>query len=513
MSDTATVTPWTTATPYATGFPSWVPEEDQERIQAYTVYNNFYWSEDRNVEVLRRAEDGQPLYVPKPKVIADTTAQYLLKGLQILLTDADKHPDQAKFLQDFLDRESFLAKFNVAKLKGVVLGDWLLHVTADPDLPDGRKISITTVDPGAYFPEFDPDDQETRTGVKLVEQWADPNDPSKTLVKILRYFYNPDEPSDTRIWREENIWEVDGWNNPKKAKLYKALLPLEALPSTITEIPVYHFKNADWDGFLFGNSEFKGVERVFKGIDQAISDEEMALALVGLGVYATDAGRPVRNGHEVDWEIVPGTVLEVPGATMIKRLEGISSVTPIHDFLDYMDATLFQATQTSDIALGNIDPSVAESGIALAIKFLPTAAKLEYRDQAGLGKLKQLWYDMRFWFKEYEGIDFDALEIVPTIGDKLPVNRAKVMDELNNLFDRNIISAEFYRAEMTRLLGYVFPSDIATQILNEKRMQMELMQEFAPKPDAGGDTVDKGNQSNNKSKVNESAGTEAGSSK
>lgn len=513
MSDTATVTPWSTATPYATGYPSWVPEEDQERIQAYLVYHNLYWSEDRAVEVMRRSEDGQPIYVPKPKMVVDTTAHYLLKGLTVSLAD-ESDKVKVAYLKAFLDREAFLARFNVAKLKGVALGDWFLHITADPDKPEGKRLSISTVDPAAYFAEYDDEgDPDKVTGVKLVEPWADPEDPTKTLVKILRYFYNNEDESDTRIWREDNLWEVDGWNNPKKAKLRKELLPLEALPDDITQIPVYHFRNADWDGYQYGNSELKGVERLFKGIDQAVSDEELALALVGLGVYATDAGRPVVNGREVDWVISPGSVLEVPGATMIKRLEGITSVTPVQDHLKYLDNALMQATQTSDIVLGDIDAQVAESGIALAIKFLPTAAKLEYRDQAGLATLTQFWYDMKAWFKAYESFDFGDTEIVCRIGDKLPVNRQKTMDELNNMFDRKIISAQFYREEIARRLGYVFPADIADQILAEQVAQLELMQQFKapPEPDPGeeDDTIDKGNQSNNKDKVNESNGTEA----
>lgn len=511
--DPRTVTPWTTATPYATGFPSWVPEADIQRIQAYEVYNNLYWSEDRAVEVMRRSEDGQPLYIPKPKMVVDTTAHFLLKGLSIGLVDPKKDAAKQKYLDDFLARETFIARFNVAKLKGVALGDWLFHITADPDQPEGGRLSLTTIDPAAYFPEWDPDDQETRSGVKLVEPWTDPEDPTKTFVKILHYFYNLEESADRRVWREENIWEVDGWNNPKKAKLHKQLLALEPLPDLITEIPVYHFKNADWDGFLFGNSELKGVERLFKGIDQTMSDEELALALVGLGVYATDAGRPVVNGREVDWVIAPGVVLEVPGATMIKRLEGITSVTPNQDHLKYLDQSLRESTQTSDVVLGNIDATVAESGIALAIKFLPTAAKLEYRDEAALAKLNQLWYDIRWWFKEYEGFDFGDSLIVARIGDKLPVNRAKVIEELNNFIDRQLITRQYYRDELTRKLGYIFPDDMGDQVTNEKKADLELMQQFSPAPTTTpqggtGNPVDGGNQSNNKNKVNESKGTE-----
>lgn len=516
-----TVTPWSTVTrEYAAGFPDWVKDElDQERLRAYQAYEMMYWSIDRALPIMRAAEDGQPIYLPKPKTVVDTTAHFLLKGLQIAVEGGDESLKQV--LQDFLDRESFLARFNVAKLKGVCLGDWFWHITADPDQPEGKRLSLSTIDPAAVFPEYHPDDMQTVVGIKIVDTWPHPSDETKTVLKILRYWYNYEDPTDTLIYREEHLWEMEGWNNPEKAVLVKVLLEPAALPPEITQIPVYHFKNADWDGNLFGNSELKGVERVLQGLDQAISDEEIALALVGLGVYATDAGRPKQNGKDVDWVIAPGTVLEVPGATMIKRLEGITSVTPVQDHLEYLGESLFEATQTSDIALGKVDAQVAESGIALALRFLPTAAKLEYRDEQGLATLTQMLYDLRAWFKAYEGVDFGEARIVPTIGDKLPVNRTKVLDELNQLFDRKIISAEFYRSEAERQLGYVFPKDIAKQILEEQRASLMLMQEFKQPEQgvtSGGNpkTKDNGkadkNQSNNSNKTNESNGTEAGGS-
>ena len=515
--DAGTVTPYSTIVPAnLADEPTYVPEEDRERIVAYQMYNNLYWSENRAVELVRDAEDGDPLYVPRPKMIVDTTAHYLLKGLTIGLEDPEKYAELNLFLQGFLDREAFLARFNTAKIKGVALGDWVFHITADPLAPELRRISLTTVDPAAYFPEYHPDDGETRIGVRLMEPFYDPLDPQNTLVKVLHYFYDWENPNDRKVWREEAIWEVKDWWIEQKAKLHRITLPLEPLPEDITEIPVYHFRNSEWDGYLFGNSELKGVEGIFRGIDQAISDEEIALALVGLGVYATDAGRPTVNGREVDWVVSPGTVLEVPGATMIKRLEGITTVTPVQDHLKYLDSALKEATGTSDIALGVVDAQTAESGIALAIKFIPTLAKIEYRDQSGMAKLTQMWYDLTAWFRVFEGVDFGEVRILPRIGEKLPVNASAVMNELNNLFDRKIISAQFYRDEFERKLGYRFPEDIQKQILDEQRAQLQLMQEQMAIQQAATaaqqpNPRDPDNNSNNRNRVNESNGSEANS--
>jgi len=516
---TDTVTPYSTVTPYATGFPSWVSDEDGERLAAYTAYQNMYWSEDAAFKLIRRNDDGRGIYIPKPKMIVDTTAHYLLKGLSIGVEDPEKQGDFNEFLEAFLKREKFLSRFQVAKLSGVTRGDWIFHITADPLREQGSRVSLTSVDPASYFPEYDPDDMEQVIGAKLVEQWPHPDDPSKTVVKVLRYWYE----DSGLVWREENLWELEGWNNPKKAKKVKSLLQAGPLPSDIRIIPLYHFKNAEWDGFPFGNSELKGYERIFQAINQAISDEELALALVGLGVYATDAGRPMDDqGNETDWEVAPGKVWEMPGATMVKRLEGITSVTPVQDHVSYLDRALLDGSGTSEVALGRVDTQTAESGIALALKFMPTLAKIEYRDNSGVDILTQLWYDMKFWWKAYESVDYTDQEILVKLGEKLPTNRSKVIEELNNMLDRKVISRKFYRQEATRKLGYVFPATIEQDMLDEqtalKEAQMLPMALGDPTEVSGPggrlegdeDTLPKAdsNKSNNKGQTNESNGTE-----
>jgi hypothetical protein len=490
-----------------------------------------YWNVNETFELVTRDDDPDPLYIPRPKTIVDTTAHYLLKGMRIGTADPKANAELELTLKNFLARERFYSRFQVAKLAGVVRGDWVFHLTADPSLPEGSRISLTSVDPALYFPEFDSDDLTKRTGAKLVEPGKHPDDPDKVVVRVLRYWYelNPltGSRSDTKVWREENIWEADNWTDPKKAKKVKQTLPPAPLPDAITTIPLYHFKNADWDGYEFGNSELKGYERVFKGINQTMSDTELALALVGLGVYATDAGRPKNaDGSEGDWVVVPGTVWEMPGATMVKRLEGISSVTPVMDFVNYLDESTFQSSGTTDVALGKVDVQTAESGIALAIKFMPTLAKVEYRDTAGVEVLTQLWYDWKFWLLAYEGQNFVDTEILITLGEKLPVNRKAVFEELNQLKDRKVISAQFYRDELTRRLDYRFPPSIEADIIREETMlaqaMLELQQEFTPEPDqpqfdgaggrktGAGDTKDRQDRSrsNNRSRTNESDGTE-----
>jgi hypothetical protein len=537
MTDTGALTPYSTLDGMLTEMPDWAPtDQDNERIAAYTQYEKMYWSVDGAFKLIRRNEDGKGIYVPKPKMIVDTTAHYLLKGMSVNLKDPDKNQDLKIFLDNFLARERFYSRFQVAKLAGVARGDWVFHITADPLKPEGTRISMTSVDPALYFPEFDSDDVEKRTGAKLVEFIADADDPTKTVVKVLRYWHEYNDQgikTSPLVWREEVLYELEDWGDPEKATVVKNIIPQGPLPADITQIPLYHFKNAEWDGFPFGNSELKGYERIFQAINQAISDEEIALALVGLGVYATDAGRPKNDlGQETDWIVAPGTVWEMPGATMVKRLEGITSVTPVLDHVHYLEGTLLDASGTSEVALGRIDAQTAESGIALALKFQPTLAKIEYRDTAGVEMLTQMWYDWKFWVAAYESTNFGDVEIVITLGEKLPLNRVKIIEELNNLKDRKIISKQYYRDQLEARLGYTFPDDIEQQIMDEELAVLMMNQQVFDETQNGDDEEDdeQPNQtgpggrrvgpgdtrsrrdrstSNNRGRVNESNGTEA----
>lgn len=534
MSDV--LTPYSTLADYDMlgEVPTWTgTEQDNERLAAYVAYERMYWSVNEAFELIRRNDDGRAVYLPKPKVIVDTTAHYLLKGMQVGPKNPEKaDPELVAFLEAFMKRERFYSRFQVAKLAGVTRGDFVFHLTADPQKEEGSRISLNSVDPAFYFPEYDTDDLEKRTGAKLVEQMADPTDPNKVVLKILRYWHEYDPATGRKasplVWREESVWEVKDWWDPKKAQKVKQIIPPSTLPTDITSIPLYHFKNAEWDGYYFGNSELKGLERIFQAMDQAISDEEISLALTGLGVYATDAGRPRDSqGRETDWIVAPGTVWEMPGATMVKRLEGITSVTPVMDHLSYLETALFEASGTSEPARGVVDVNTAESGIALALKFVPTLAKIEYRDTAGVEILTQLWYDWLRWVKSYENKDYTSTELVITLGEKLPLNRPKILEELNQMYDRKVISAQFYRDEVKRRLGYNIPDDMEQQILDEEvrrtealmEVQQQQMNNQEDQPDQigpGGRKVGAGdtksaadrNRSNNKGRVNESNGTE-----
>lgn len=509
--------------------PAWYPEDAGKRVEAYFKYDEIYWNDSSQFK-LRVLEGEYPLYIPNARTVVDTTAHFLLKGLSVNCTDPERDKTTAEALKAFLKRELFYPRFHTAKTAGVARGDWAMHLTADPLKTQGSRISLTVLDPSQVIPIYDDDDPEKVVRVHIVDQWIDPKDPQKIRVKKLTYEV-VEEGETKQVFREEGIYEIEPkWWGPAP-RLYKQTIARGPLPSEITAIPIYWFKNLDWIGQDFGSSELRGFEAVLRAVSQQSTDQGMALSLEGLGVYATDSGRPVDDqGKEQDWIITPGGVMELVQGSYFRRVEGVGTLKPSLDHINYLETKLREATGLSDVALGRVDVQTAQSGIALAIKFMPTLAKLEQRDLSGLGKLTQLFYDWKTWHKVYEHEEL-AGDIIPEIGAKLPANRTETVNELNNMLDRGVISRKYYRAQMQKL-GYEFPSDIEAEIDEEKKADAERAAETAPPglqdnakaaangemppppQSAGGaqnaprDVGD--NRSNNKNKPNESAGTESG---
>lgn len=531
---------------------AWLPPKDRERAQAYQKYDQVYWN-DYNQYPIRYLVGEFPVYVPNPRTLVDTTAHYYLKGLSVSVKEPETNKATASALKDFLRREMFLSRFHTAKHTGVTRGDYCFHMTADPNKPEGRRISLNSVHPGKVILDEDPDNADRVIRAHLVERVPHPTKEGEWAVKELCYWYDDgdsgadeasevpypdqavrDDPEDrgssTRVvMREERIWSLNKpWWNREERELIATVLPAEALPGEIDTIPVYWFTNLGWDNGPYGFSEFRGFERTFQSISQVTTDQGTSLSLEGLGVYATDGGKPVNDqGAEQEWEIGPGKVMEVPGGAYFRRVEGVGSVKPNIDHIDYLESKVREAGGLSDVALGRVDVQTASSGIALAIKFMPTLAKLDERDKTGIDRLTQLFFDWVKWYDAYEGTKLDG-EIEVTIGDKLPTDRTGRINELNNMLDRGVISRIYYRAEMQKL-GYEFPDDIEDQIDEEKQKEAEQKAAMAPPglqenavnastgdlpPPSGNQpgqvTTKRLNGSNNKARPNESGGTEAG---
>jgi hypothetical protein len=484
-------------TPYSTlaiGYfpstkPSWVPDDlDQARVMSYKVYEQMYWTAPNTFTMVARGTEDKPIYLPSARVVVDTTNRYTATKMTFSAMPvasaqlADGQLTAAhQYFDDMLTRERFWSKFAGNKRYGLIRGDWAFHLSADPTKPQGSRISIHALDPGTYFPIPDPNDVERNLGCYIAQQIVVGTD---TLIKRTAY-YKSDYPkigktAGGQISYEVTMHKADDWYGDD-AKAESTPTPLTPLP--ITTLPVYHIKNFDEPGNPFGSSELRGLERLMAALNQGISDEELTLALDGLGMYATDAPAPRdSSGNETDWVLGPGRVLETPNGTNFNRVSGVGSdaVSAMRGHLDYLGDWLTQSAATPPVARGSVDVSIAQSGIALYLEMSPLLAKTDEKDIGIREVMSQMFYDLTTqWLPTYEGVGsvFSNIAIKPVFGDKMPVDREKFFAELDKMLTENVISAAYYREQAAKF-GYVFPEGIGLDIIEEQAAMAEAQDPF-----------------------------------
>jgi hypothetical protein len=483
----ADLVPYATAKPLFGVLESWLPAEDANRLAAYQLYEGIYRNVPDAFKIIQRGTDANPIYVPSAKTIVEAKNRYLAKRWNFTLDPKMGQDSERQLLASMMttlfQREMMYSKFATQKRYGLIRGDAVWHIVADPQKPAGKRISIYEIDPAAYFPIEDPYNSDKILGCHLatpVVQIKADGTTGATTIKRQTY-----RKLDTgQISYELSWWQVAAWDDREGSgqtlkKASPADIPLGpenkavtmVLPSQITAIPVYHIKNSRIPGASFGTSELEGFERIIGGINQAISDEELALALEGLGLYATTSGPPVDDdGTETTWKIGPGWVVEIDAAADFKRVNGVSSVAPMLEHVGYLEKAMREASGVPDIAIGNVDVSTAESGIALAFKMAPILAGNEEKEQEILSVMDHMLYDLAaMWFPAYEALPASLAQAVSIVDDPMPVNREAIIKEIQALLGTvpPLITAEYARQLLSEKLGYDFPDEMGTAVVTE----------------------------------------------
>lgn len=462
---------------------NWIPTVlDQQRIQSYEIYEKIFWTVPTVFKISMRGTEDKPIYVPSARTIIDTTNRYLSPKFAVNITGPDGQSADSQAatltLQDFFKRERFLSKFNGAKRFSLIQGDWVWHITAEPLKPVGSRISIHALDPSLYFPVFDPEDVTKIIAVHLAQLSEFDGDPA-IRRQTYRKVFDASGETTIGITVEDGLYDPDNWF-PLDAPALEVKRPEEELPAVITSIPVYHIKNFEEPGNPFGSSEIRGLERLAGALNQTMSDEDLALALDGIGMYATDAPQPVdpATGNSVPWLLGPGRVVHHPEGTTWERVTGVTSST-MEAFGGHYDRiwdALKQGSSTPDIAIGMVDVTAAESGVALALKLSPMLSKASEKDRIILDVHNQMFFDLTTkWYAAYEQTTFNDINVECLAGDALPVDREAKFQELNWMLDKGVIDTVYYREEVAKL-GYAFPEDIGARVDAERQKQAD---EFA----------------------------------
>lgn len=470
-------TPYTTVEAMFTQTPQWMSEYDAQRIMSYQVYEQIYWNVPETFKLTARGAEDNPIYVPTGRTIVDTTNRYVGANMGVVADPDYGTPDDQLALRlaftQLFRREKFWTKYNANKKFGTIRGDWLFHVIGNDLKPAGTRLKLDVVDPAAYFPVFHPDDPDRIIGCHIVEQ-IETEDGWKIKRQTYQKGLDPvnNDGSDTTIYNSIATFDAESWEE-FNAKPVTQIKPITALHPAITALPVYHVKNIESPGDPFGSSELRGLERIMAAVNQAVSDEELALALEGLGMYWTDSGTP-ESGY---WTMGPGRVVEVQHGRKFERVSGVGSVQSVQDHLKFLINSLKEASSTPDIAIGKVEVSNV-SGVSLLLQMGPMLSKADEREETISGTLDQMLYDITtMWLPGYEGLEIPAM-MVSAFGDRLPTDRKARIDEIMAIASiPGTVTAEWVRSELAKL-GFDFGDGIADAAMNELALRARALDPF-----------------------------------
>lgn len=499
-----TITPYSTAVPFfLTAIPTWLDDYNAQRLASYDLYDDLF-SNRPDQKLLLRGADDKPIYVPTAKRVINTLARYVGKdwGFEVL---SGVNPDGTTSTTDGADvekaklafsslfaRENLGAQFSAGKKEWLRRGDWCWFVSADETKPEGSRLSVKCIDPRTYFPmNNDATDVDRLTGQQIVEETI-LQDGKTIALKVQTYvkYTDPLHPNYQAatvpdggfpLYYKSEILDLKDWQDPIKVKVLQTITPWTFLDG-VSALPIYHIKNNEETGNPFGVSDLAGLESIVAGINQAISDEDLAIAMAGLGMYTTDSGAPVDpdTGELVDWQLGPARVVETAVGRVFKRISGVTSIEPSQKHVDYLEEQAYGSNGVNDIALGTRG-AVTESGIALAIRMQPLFDEANLKDQAINGTLTQMFHDLAtMWFPEFESLQFGDVSVVSgTSEDRLPFDRQEFWNEMLTGYEAGIFPLSFVARNINEKLGYDMTSDEIAEALADAKAKLTSLDPFA----------------------------------
>jgi len=494
MAQTVIQTPYATAMPFVVNMlSSYTDEYDAQRLASYDLYDDLYNNDPSTYRMMLRGTDEKPIYIPTAKRIINTLARYVGKGWGYSVSSTmgtSSEQEEAKLaLSNLFKRERLLSLFAAGKKEWLRRGDWIWFITGDLLKEEGKRISVRCIDPRMYFPIPDATDLSRIAGAELIEETVVNGD--VLALKVQRYLKanHPEHPSfglpvtdTTFIYYDVAVYELDGYSVIENRKMIQQTTPLTELVG-ITAMPVYHIRNNESTDDPFGRSDLSGLETIVAGVNQAVSDEDLSLAMSGLGMYWTDSGAPVNEttGQPENWKLGPNRVVEVGQGNKFNRVDGINTVQPFQDHIKYLEDNAFGTSGISDVAMGTADGSVVVSGIALAIRMQPLFDEVDSKDANINSAMTQMFYDLKQWFDVYEGLNFGEVEIISTIskGERLPFDRVARWTELLEGYTAGLFSLDYVQSVLVDEFGYEFPAGMLASTQEDQQRKAALADPYA----------------------------------
>lgn len=452
--------------------PEYVSDDiEKERVAAYSLYEDIYWCVPETFRLSQRGSNADPIYLPSGRQIVETLNRFLCPDAKVIV-DPEFGSDNEKQLAkevfaNFADREKFFGKFNTGKRYGLIRGDQVWHIWADETREPGSKVSIYQIDPGSVFAIYQENNIDIIIGYHIIEQFV--NNLGKVFVSRQTYLKETMLGGPSPILYSKAIYDVDDWGGPgmdQEPDPVEVITPPTRMPDPIDALPIYVIPNFDEPGAIWGSSEMRGMERLFAGLNQGISDEDLSLALEGLGVYATDAGTPVDDDdNPVAWNLGPGRVVELSVGKKFWRVVGNGSFAPYQQHLKFLTDQIDQTFGHSEVAKGSVDVATAESGVALMLELGPLLFRAAERETIINSVTHQMLYGLGKWFHAFEGGAFSSLWEVTKwrmhYGNRVPSNFQQDFDNIVKIngMSPQIVPTTWVRDELKKL-GFNFEEGV-----------------------------------------------------
>lgn len=448
---------------------------DKMRCNAYSLYDDFYSNRPETFAVTLRGNSETEIYLPSTKKMIDATARFLGVGFDFKVKGGSAEQVNA-YLRNLWKREELARKFMQSKKSGLTRGDSVWYITADDTKQPGERLSLHTLHPSCYFPIEDINNTDRVLGCHLVDIVHDPRDTSNDATKKVarRQTYRKEDGGG--ISWEVRTFELGGWDDrnlkPDELKPVSVVVPKKMLPSSITAIPVYLIPNNQPEGSTFGVSQVAGVEYLINALNQSATYEDLTLVLQGLGVYVSTAGPPQNaDGTPGQYQLDPGSVVEISSDDSFSRVTGVQSVAPFQEHINFLDKYMASGLGVPDMAQGTVDVAVAQSGIALALKMGPIIAENADKQLVLQGVWNHIGYDLiNGWLPAYEGITSPETEFEVTFGDPMPIDRQARIREIIDLKTSGLLLVDECRKHLEPL-GYQYAAGIDMKLLDEAYQQ------------------------------------------
>lgn len=432
-----------------------IAPDDNKRLQAYNLYDDFYYNRPDTFKVTMRGSGDTEIYLPSTRKMVDSTARYLAVDFSYQITGNDA---AEVLMSKIFEREEISKIFVKGKRSYLTRGDQVWYITADDRKPKGERISLQTIHPSSIFKIEDPEKPTRVLGYHIVDVIQDPREKKDTSKRIARrQTYRKENGRITTecIGFEMGCWD-DRYLEQKDLKPVWVFMPKRELPEPITQIPVYHIPNNEPDGSTWGLSQVAGIEYIINAMNQSVTTEDLSLVLSGLGIYVSTAGPPndKATGKPGKYKLHPGNVVEISQGDTFDRVSGVTTVQPFTEHLGTLDDWATTGIGLPDMASGKVDVSVAQSGIALALKMGPIIAENQDKQLGILGKWNQMGYDLiNMWFPAFEGVQPNGAKFTATVGDPMPINRETYIQECLDLYEADLITIEEVREKLDKI-GY-----------------------------------------------------------